>query len=89
MIIPIGIQCLNAKLKKKINKDTQTLPFDWMISHPKFVYEILKLLLENKINIKEIVKHHFFYCDKRVNKGKVVEGYCTHSNGSVLYNSKY
>ena len=60
MIIPIGIQCLNSTLKKRINKDTKTLPFDWMLSHPKFVYEILKLLLENKINIEEIVNNHFF-----------------------------
>lgn len=37
------MQCLNAELKKKINKDTQTLPFDWMLSNPKFVIEILKL----------------------------------------------
>ena len=60
MIIPIGIQCLNATLKKRINKDTKTLPFDWMFSHPKFVYEILNLLLENKINTEEIVNNHFF-----------------------------
>lgn len=88
MIIPIGIQCLNAKLKKKINKDTETLPFDWMLSHPKFVYEILKLLLENKINIEEIVNNHFFYCDKRATF-KVKEAYYTVSNGFALYNSKY
>jgi len=88
MIIPIGIQCLNAKLKKKINKDTETLPFDWMFSHPKFVYEILKLLLENKINIEEIVNNHFFYCDKRATF-KVTEAYYTDSNGFALYNSKY
>ena len=88
MIIPIGIQCLNASLKKRINKDTETLPFDWMFSHPKFIYEILKLLLENKINIKEIVNNHFFCCDKRANYEKQ-EAYYTCSNGCALYNSKY
>tara|TARA_B100001769_G_scaffold90749_1_gene69550 strand:+ start:4594 stop:5235 length:642 start_codon:yes stop_codon:yes gene_type:complete len=88
MIIPIGIQCLNATLKKNINKDTKTLPFDWMLSHPKFVYKILKLLLENKINIEEIVNNHFFYCDKRATY-EVIEAYYTHSNGFALYNSKY
>jgi hypothetical protein len=88
MIIPIGIQCLNATLKKKINKDTKTLPFDYMFSHPKFVYEILKLLLENKINIEEIVNNHFFYCDKRAGLG-ALEAYYTDSNGFALYNSKY
>jgi hypothetical protein len=88
MIIPIGIQCINATLKKRINKDTKTLPFDWMLSHPKFVYEILKLLLENKINLEEIVNNHFFCCDKRANLNKL-EAYYTHSNGFALYNSKY
>ena len=60
-----------------------------MLSHPKFVYEILKLLLENKINIEEIVNNHFFYCDKRASRGEVVEAYYTDSNGNMLYNSKY
>ncbi len=88
MLIPIGIQCLNKELKIKINKDSETLPFDWMLSNPKFVYEILKLLLENKINTKEILINHFFCCDKRATR-KVVENYYTDSNGSALYNSKY
>ena len=59
-----------------------------MLSHPKFVYEILKLLLENKINIEEIVNNHFFYCDKRATF-KVTEAYYTDSKGLALYNSKY
>jgi hypothetical protein len=88
MLIPIGIQCLNAILKKIIKKDTETLPFDWMLSHPKFVYEILKLLLENKMNTEQIVNNHFFCCDKRANL-KNLEAYYTHSNGFALYNSKY
>ena len=88
MIIPIGIQCLNATLKKRINKDTKTLPFDWMFSHPKFVYEILNLLLENKINTEEIVNNHFFCCDKRASY-KQSNYYYTDSNGFALYNSKY
>jgi len=88
MIIPIGIQCLNATLKKRINKDTKTLPFDWMFSHPKFVYEILNLLLENKINTEGIVNNHFFCCDKRASY-KQSNYYYTDSNGFALYNSKY
>ena len=88
MIVPIGIQCLNAKLKKAINKDTETSPFDWMLSHPQFVYEILRLLLDNEIGIEEIVNNHFFYCDKRASYKKV-EAYYTDRNGFALYNSKY
>ena len=85
MIISIGIQCLNAMLKKKINKDTETLPFDWILSNPKFVYEILKLLLENKIDIEEIVNNHFFYCNKKASFTKS-EAYITNNNGNALYN---
>ena len=88
MIIPIGIQCLNAMLKKKINKDSKTLPFDWMLSHPKFIYIILKLLLSNKISVEDIVNNHFFRCEKRATIQRV-EYHYTDSNGAVLYNSKY
>jgi hypothetical protein len=88
MIISIGIQCVNAELKKRINKVTPTLPFDWMLSHPKFIYIILTLLLENKINVEDIVNNHFFCCDKRATFKKV-EFYYTDSNGRSLYNSKY
>ena len=90
IIVPIGIQCLNAFFKKKINKDSATLPFDWMLCYPKFIYEILELLLENKIPIEEIVNNHFFYCDKRATTTKyTIENYTTCSNGFALYNSKY
>ena len=65
MIIPIGIQCLNKELKKTMNKDTQTMPFDWMLSNPKFVFVILNLLLEYEIDVEEIVNNHFFNCNKR------------------------
>ena len=88
MIIPIGIQCLNAVYKKRIKKDTETLPFDWMLSNPRFVYEIIKLLLENKITTVEIVNNHFFCCDKKANY-KMAEAYYTDNNGFALYNSKY
>ena len=82
------MQCLNAALKKKINKDTQTLPFDWMFSSPKFVFAIFKLLLEFEIDEEEIVNNHFFYCNKRASLGSK-ENYYTKSNGKVLYNDIY
>lgn len=88
MIIPIGIQCLNKELKKTMNKDTQTMPFDWMLSNPKFVFVILNLLLEYEIDVEEIVNNHFFNCNKRASLGKL-ENYYTNSNGSALYNDVY
>ena len=88
MIIPIGIQCLNATLKKRIGKNDPTLPFDWMLSNPKFIYEILILLLDTNMDIKNIVEKHFFYCDKKANYSEI-EHYYTDINGFALYNSKY
>lgn len=90
MIIPIGIQCLNRELKKSLHKDSESLPFDWILSHPKFVYAILKLLLEYDkfVDVEEIVNNHFFYCDKRVSSSSY-EKFHTDSNGRILYNSVY
>lgn len=88
MIIPIGIQCLNKELKKKINKDTHTLPFDWMLSNPKFVFVILTFLFECEMDVEEIVNNHFFHCDKRASY-RSVEKYYTTGNGHALYNTLY
>ncbi len=87
LIIPIGIQCTCATFKNKIKK-TETLPFDWMLSTPKFVYEMLVLLLEKNLDVEELVKNHFFICDKKANIKKK-EYYYTCDNGFALYNSRY
>ena len=87
IIIPIGIQCTSAGFKNEINK-TKTLPFDWMFATPSFVFEILELLLEKNMDIEELVKNHFFYCDKKA-KMKSLEHYYTNDNGFALYNTKY
>jgi hypothetical protein len=85
--IPIGVQCTNAIFKKSFEK-THTLPFDWMIATPSFVFEMLELLLEKNINIEDLVKNHFFYCEKKSNLNGV-EHYYTCENGFALFNSKY
>lgn len=87
MIIPIGIQCTNATFKKNF-ENTYTLPFDWMLSTPLFVFEMLELLLEKNINIEDLVKNHFFYCEKRV-KLNGLEHYICDNNGFALFNTKY
>jgi hypothetical protein len=87
MIIPIGIQCTNARFKKKF-ENTPTLPFDWMFSTPSFVFEMLELLLEKNINIEDLVKNHFFYCEKKANLNGV-EHYYTCDDGFALFNTKY
>ena len=87
MIIPIGIQCTNARFKQSFEK-THTLPFDWMFATPSFVFEMLELLLEKNINIEDLVKNHFFYCEKRANINSE-EHYYTCDNGFALFNTKY
>ena len=87
IIIPIGVQCSTATFKHEI-VNTHTLPFDWMYATPKFVFEMLELLLLKNINIEELVKNHFFYCEK---KAKLIrlEHYYTCDNGAAFYNTKY
>lgn len=87
MIIPIGLQCTSAVFKN-IFKKIHTLPFDWMFATPSFVFEMLELLLEKNINIEDLVKNHFFYCEKRA-QYRCVEHYYTCDNGSALLNTKY
>ena len=65
IIIPIVIQCTNVNFKSKINKETKRFPFDWMISTPKSVFEILDLLLNKNMNINELVENHFLMLIKK------------------------
>jgi hypothetical protein len=87
IIIPIGSQCSTATFKNEIKK-SYTLPFDGMFATPSFVFEMLVLLLEKNISVEELVKNHFFYCEKRANMNGM-EHYYTCENGFALYNSKY
>jgi hypothetical protein len=87
IIIPIGIQCTNATFRNNFNKQ-ETLPFDWMFTTPKFVFEMLFLLLEENIDIEELVKEHFFKVEKRSTYSKG-EHYYTCDDGLALYNTKY
>ena len=87
IIIPIGVQCSTASFKNEFNK-MHTLPFDWMFTTPKFIFEMLILLLVKNMDIKELVENHFFYCDKRANVNGV-EHYYTCDNGFAFYNTKY
>lgn len=84
-MIPIGFQCTSSAFKNQ----TPTMPFDWMFATPEFVYKILELMLVQKIDIQELVRDHFFYCNKRANISSHQEHYYTCENGVALYNSKY
>jgi hypothetical protein len=90
MIVPIGVQCLNAILKKRLGISEKSLPFDWMLSNPGFVLDILSLLLDGSMSVDNIVSDRFFCCDGRVKMTEVEHFVTDHSGGGAsLYNSRY
>jgi hypothetical protein len=88
MIIPIGVQCTNAFFKQNIKKTSETLPFDWMFSTPKFVFQMLELLLDKNMDIQTLVVDNFFACEKRATYDKNEHYYST-EDGFALYNVQY
>ncbi len=88
LIIPIGVQCTTATFKNEIEK-THTFPFDWMLSHPSFVFKMFELLLEENIDIDDLVRNHFLCCNKRATNHHYTEHYYTCNDGCSLYNTKY
>ncbi len=87
MIIPIGLQCTVGAFKQEF-ENSETLPFDWMFAHPKFVYEMLVLLLEKNIEISELVRAHFFNCSKYT-KFMSCEHHVTCDTIEIPYNTIY
>ena len=61
--ISLGSSCSVASSLIKVSLKKETLPFDWMNLHLRFVYKILKLLFIDKLPIEKIVKEHFYYCN--------------------------
>ena len=84
----VTMRILNAQRCKNDFHKSKTLPFDWMFATPSFVYEMLVLLLEKNIDIDDLVKNHFLYCEKRANY-REYEHYYTCNNGFAMYNTKY
>lgn len=87
-IVPIGSNCVVAYFLRGVNLRKLSLPFDWMFSYPNFIREMLRLLLEENMDERELVTKHFFLHDKRSwRRGEynisVVPG------GNNLLNSKY
>lgn len=88
IFISIGLQCTNATIFRDNNIRSEAFPFDWMFAHPRFVYEMLNLLLIENIPIEELVVKHFFLCDKRCSLVSQ-EHFITNAHGPCLYNSLY
>lgn len=83
------MQCTNSIFLDQIGKSNESFPFDSMLSNPKFVFEILDLLLDKNLNIEELVTNHFYLCDRRCSFSGVMENYITSIDGFALYNTKY
>ena len=64
--IPIGTNCIMANSLKTCKLRHIAYPFDWMWSHPIFVYNVLYALFYSKATSEEIIKNIFFeyeqYC---------------------------
>lgn len=88
IFISIGCQCTTSSCMKKNNIRNMSYPFDWILSNPFFIHKILKLLLDENMNVETIVKDHFFKCDKYVKLFKK-EHYHTCKNKYILFNAKY
>lgn len=88
--ISLGTQCITPELFAKLGIKTESLPFDWILSTPEFVYTILHKLLIDNISPDVIVHEDFFNCDKRSSCNRA-EHYFTIPTGSggALLNSKY
>ena len=86
--ISIGAQCTTATLFKYLNIKKESLPFDWMISTPEFIYTILKLTLVDNISIEEIVDRYFLNCNKKAAL-LTKEQYQIRDDGNILVNTQY
>lgn len=61
IIIPIGFQCTLRYAMDEVGIDSPSLPFDWMFAPPKFVHNMLHLLLAESMDIEQLVNEKFFH----------------------------
>ena len=86
--ISLGSQCMTPTLFNNLGIKDKSLPFDWILSTPEFVYTILKLLLVDNVPTDIVTKEHFCVFDKRAShKGR--EDYVIDEAGVALFNSRY
>jgi len=92
--ISLGFQCTVPTVLQAKAVKGQTLPFDWMLSSPKFIYQMLELLLAD-MPIEVLVREYFFNCTAKAeillgDDGRaVLEHYITKEDGNSLYNQQY
>ena len=86
--ISLGFQCAVPEVLHRLNLKSETLPFDWMLSTPKFVYTMLEMLLVDNVEIEHLVTEHFFKCEHK-SKFITAENYIETKVGPAFYNKKY
>lgn len=73
--ISLGFQCLPAICLEELGMKQETLPFDWLLSNPKFILKILTDLLLNENKIEDIVRNTFLDCTHTAFFGGTMEHY--------------
>lgn len=68
--------------------------FDWMISTPAFIFEMLTLLLDKGAPTRTLVTEHFFRFDKKAqyigtNESYIIFDKNEHAFDYIIYNQKY
>jgi hypothetical protein len=84
--ISLGFQCTTAELLKKMNKKTESFPFDWILSNPNSVAKLMDRLMTTD-NIEQFVIHHFLRCDTFIEFIKPEE--FKTNTGNILFNTNY
>jgi flagellar assembly factor FliW len=93
--IPIGFQCTVPTVLAKAGLKGETLPFDWLLNTPEFVYTIISKLVSSDVNIDKLVREEFFKCDSKTilkrhaNNQVNVEHFEEVQDGELLYNTLY
>lgn len=64
--ISLGMQCTTSAYLKDKNIRKHSFPFDWMLAPPKFVFEMLYLLLKENMDPFKLVTEYFYVLDKKV-----------------------
>jgi hypothetical protein len=60
IFIPIGVQCTSAQFLRLHNIRSCGLPFDWIYSHPQFIYNVLQAIFVSHLESTSIALSVFF-----------------------------
>ena len=82
--VSIGMQCSVAEFLRDHGLRTQSLPFDWFLSHPMFIYTTFRKLLDDGED-PHVIAQWMLACPIRCVL-RQVEHFLPHPNGDCHYN---